>query len=136
MNARRVQLVVCLVVVLLSIAALFAPQPPLFSQTSYVNVTPSAAGVSASTSDTNLPANTVDGNHTTRWSANGDGAWIRYDLGTSRTVGFVNVGVYQGNARRWRFDIQVSGDGATWGTVFANAQSGGTTTGLENLRVP
>jgi hypothetical protein len=93
----------------------------------YVEVTPGAAAVTASTNDGNVPANTVDGSLTTRWSANGDGAWIQYDLGTARTVGRVSVAVYNGNARRSRFDLQVSNGSGVWTTVWSGESSGTTT---------
>ena len=98
---------------------------------SVVDLTPGAAGVSASTSDGNLPANTVDGSLTTRWSANGDGAWIQYDLGAVHSVAYVRIAVYNGNSRQNRFDIQVSSGGGVWSTVFANRLTSGTTTALE-----
>src|SRR5262249_36648032 len=82
-------------------------------------ITPPGPAVSASTSDANLPAQAVDKNLATRWSGNGDGAWLRLDLGADRAVGFVKVAVYNGTARRNRFDLQVSSDGATWTTVWS-----------------
>jgi chitinase len=94
----------------------------------YVEVTPGASAVSASTSDTNLPGNTVDNNLGTRWSGNGDGAWIQYDLGSVRTVGYVSVAAYQGNQRRNAFDIQVSSNGTSWAAALTGAQTSGTTT--------
>jgi poly(beta-D-mannuronate) lyase len=84
---------------------------------SYVEVTPAAGGVSASTHDGNVPANTVDNNLGTRWSAAGDGQWIAYDLGSARTIGYVTIAVYQGNQRRNVFDLQVSGNGTSWTTI-------------------
>ena len=92
-----------------------------------------ASAVTASTHDGNLPANTVDGSLATRWSANGDGQWIRYDLGSVRPVGHVRVAFYSGNVRRSFFDLQVSGDGAAWTTVVAGGQSSGTTTAEETF---
>jgi hypothetical protein len=93
----------------------------------YVEVTPPASGVAASTNDGNLPGNAVDNNLATRWSANGDGQWIRFDLGTARTIGYVTIAHYQGDTRRATFDLQVSADCTTWTTVWSG-QSGGTTT--------
>jgi len=92
-----------------------------------VEVTPGASGVTASTSDTNVPANTVDNNLGTRWSGNGDGAWIQYDLGITRTVTHVNVAVYNGNSRQNTFDIQVSMGGGVWTTVWSGQNTGTTT---------
>jgi len=98
------------------------PTPP-----AYVEVTPPGSAVTASTNDGNVPGNTVDGSLGTRWSGSGDGAWVQYDLGTTRTVGHVRVGVYQGNGRRNRFDIQVATTLGQWETVWAGESSGTTT---------
>jgi hypothetical protein len=94
---------------------------------SYVEVTPTGSAVTASTNDGHVPANTVDNDLATRWSANGDGQWIQYDLGTARTVGYVNVALYQGNMRTSRFDVQVSNGGGAWTTVWSGSSTGTTT---------
>ena len=93
-----------------------------------VEITPGAGGVSASSSDANVPANAVDNSLSTRWSASGDGQWLRLDLGSVRAVSHVRVAAYQGNLRRNRFDIQVSSDNAAWTTVLAGAETSGTST--------
>jgi len=93
----------------------------------YGEQTPGAAAVTTSTSDANVGANAVDNNLGTRWSGNGDGAWLKLDLGSTKTVGHVGVAVYQGNLRRNRFDIQVSTDNTAWVTVFSGESSGTTT---------
>lgn len=92
----------------------------------YVDVTPLGNAVTASSHDGNGPANTIDNQLSTRWSASGDGAWIRYDLGSIRMLGFVNIAAYQGNQRRNRFDLQVSSDGTSWVTVWSGRSSGTT----------
>ena len=97
----------------------------------YVEVTPAAGAVTASTNDGNVPGNTVDNNLATRWSGNGDGAWIQYDLGSVRTVGHVRVAVYNGNTRRNRFDLLTSNDGAGWTPLWSGESSG--TTSAEEL---
>jgi unsaturated rhamnogalacturonyl hydrolase len=84
----------------------------------------------------NPPANTLDANLSTRWSAEGDGRWITYDLGTSKTVGLVKIAWYKGNERRSTFDIQVSSDGARWTFVVNRGHSSGTTTDLEHYDFP
>src|SRR5258705_10761163 len=84
------------------------------------------ASASASADDGNVPANTLDGSLTTRWSANGDGQWIRFDLGSPTNVGSVKIAWYKGNLRNCRFDIQTSKTGTDWTTVFTG-QSSGTT---------
>jgi hypothetical protein len=103
------------------------PTPTNTPGGAFTEITPPASGVTASTSDANIPGNTVDNTLATRWSGNGDGTWIQYDLGSERTVAFVNVAVYQGNARRNRFDIQVATTLGQWTTV-RSAESSGTTT--------
>jgi glucose/arabinose dehydrogenase len=90
-------------------------------------VTPPGTSVTASTSDGNAPANTVDNSLGTRWSGNGDGASIQYDLGTTQNVARISVAVYQGNVRHNRFDLQVSLDATSWTTVFSGENSGTTT---------
>src|SRR5262245_47517223 len=72
----------------------------------YVEMTPAGSAASASTSDENAPANAVDNNLGSRWSGNGDGAWIQLDLGAPKPVGRVGIAVHQGNTRRNRFDLQ------------------------------
>jgi glucose/arabinose dehydrogenase len=96
-------------------------------QQSYTEAVVPAARISASTSDANVPANTMDDNLATRWSANGDNQWIRFDLGSARMIGHVRVAVYQGNVRRNRFDIQTANalDGP-WSTAFSGESSGTT----------
>src|SRR5687768_1149143 len=100
----------------------------------YSDVTPGAAGATASTNDGNVPGNTVDDDLTTRWSASGDGQWIQYDLGSSQVVAYLTIATYSGNTRRARFDVQVSADAASWNTVWTG-QSGGTTTNLETYNI-
>jgi hypothetical protein len=95
--------------------------------TSYVEATPAAAAVTASSNDGNVPGNTVDNNLTTRWAASGDGQWLKFDLGTNRTVGHVSIGIYSGNGRHNVFDLQVSTDNTNWTTVWSGASSGTTT---------
>lgn len=82
--------------------------------------------VVASADDGNVPENTLDGSLTTRWSAEGDGQWIRYDLGAPTTVHGVSIAWYQGATRSSSFDIQVSTDAETWTTVHSGTSSGQT----------
>ena len=65
-----------------------------------------------------------------------NGAWIRYDLGTPRTIGYLRIAFYNGNQRQTSFDVQVSNDDTSWSTIATNVTSGGTTTQLETFDVP
>jgi chitodextrinase len=89
-----------------------------------------ASAVSASAHDGNVPANTVDGNLGTRWSASGDGQWIQYDLGRAHAVSSVAIAWHSGDTRASIFEIQTSTDGSLFTTRFSG-QSSGTTTALE-----
>lgn len=91
--------------------------------------------VTASAHDGNVPANTVDGSLTTRWAAQGDGQWIRYDLGAVKTVGQVKIAWNKGDQRRATFDLQVSSDGSNWSNLLTRKQSSGTTSALETYDV-
>jgi hypothetical protein len=93
--------------------------------TGFVEITPGGAAVLTSTNDGNVGANTVDNNLGTRWSGMGDGAWIRYDLGTARVVTRVSIAVYRGNERRNRFDLQHSMNGTDWSPILTGEQTNG-----------
>ena len=91
--------------------------------------------VSASSNDGNVPANAIDGKLSTRWSASGDGQWLRMDLGAARPVTKVTVAFYRGDVRAARFDVQASTDGTTWKTLTRTIASG-TTLDRETYDVP
>ena len=76
------------------------------------------AGVTATPDDGNVPANTIDGNLSTRWSSNGIGSFIRYDLGAAVTVCNVSIAWYRGDVRSSNFVISTSVDGSTFSTAF------------------
>src|SRR5256885_9146278 len=94
-----------------------------------------AASVVASANDGNLPQNTLDNTLATRWSAQGDGQWIRYDLGALAAIDHLDIAWYLGDTRTASFDIQVSLDAVTWTKVFSG-QSSGQTLQLESYAFP
>lgn len=79
--------------------------------------------VSASADDGNGPANTLDNNLGTRWSANGDGQWIEYDLGTSYLVEALDIAFFNGDQRSATIEIQTSANGNDWISVFNGDQA-------------
>ncbi|MCU6712289.1 discoidin domain-containing protein [Paenibacillus sp. J5C_2022] len=93
------------------------------SLSSIPKVTVTGANVTASADDGNVPANTVDGDSGTRWSANGDGQWIQYDLGASHTVSYVKIAFLNGSSRTSTFDIQTSADGSSFASVSSGVTS-------------
>jgi hypothetical protein len=93
--------------------------------------------VTASTHDGNLPANTVDNNLATRWSASGDGQWIQYDLGTTKTVTEIRIAWYLGNQRVSGFDVYgAASPTAPMVGLITQRSSSGTSTGLEAFDLP
>ncbi|KZE82091.1 lyase [Paenibacillus elgii] len=82
-----------------------------------------ASAVTASKDDDNVPANAVDGNLATRWSANGDGEWIKFDLGANKKVSYLKMAFLNGDSRTSKFDIQTSTDNVSFKTVKANVTS-------------
>ena len=75
-----------------------------------------------------IAANAVDGDDRTRWaSASGDGQWLCVDLGAPADV--TRVVLKWAAAYAKAFQVQVSGDGSTWTTVYTTtAGAGGTRT--------
>jgi hypothetical protein len=88
---------------------------------------PAGSVIASSFDPTTPPGNAVDGDLSTRWSGQGDGQWIRLDLGTNRDVSVVRIAFYVGDQRTARFDIQTSLDGASWTTVYSGSSNGLTT---------
>ncbi|WP_281885132.1 polysaccharide lyase family 7 protein [Paenibacillus sp. YYML68] len=85
-----------------------------------------SATASASTYDTRCtcgPAQAVDGSLSTRWSGDGNGAWLKLDLGSTKTVAFVKMAFHNGSSRTSNFDIQTSTDNTNWSTRLSNVNS-------------
>lgn len=96
------------------------------------------AAVTASgyqTGTTNTPDKTLDLDYSTRWSCDGKGQWIMYDLGDVKQVTSVDVAFYSGNTRKGIFSINLSENGTDFTEVY-NGQSSGTTADLENYDFP
>jgi len=78
-----------------------------------------ATQVKASTWDSAggwTPDKVVDGNLSTRWAGEGDGAWIDCSLGGNRMVSLVKIAFYNGASRTFTFDVQTSLDGVNYTT--------------------
>jgi len=108
------------------------PTPP-----ATLEITPGTSGVTASTNDGNVPANAVDNNLATRWSGNGDGAWLQLDLGATHTVTHITLATYNGNLRQSMFDLQVSSTATgPWTNILTGGITSGTTTQEETFDLP
>lgn len=94
---------------------------------------PGCDPVTASGNDGNVPANVLDNNLNTRWSANGDGQWIQFCLSSATTVSGVQIAFYNGNTRTSRFDVLTGTDGQTWATAASGLVSSGTSLNLQTF---
>ncbi|MGC4119408.1 MAG: discoidin domain-containing protein [Myxococcales bacterium] len=90
-------------------------------------------GVSASSNDGNLPANVLDDDFATRWSANEDGAAIALELSCPAVVDSLRVATWLGDQRRAFFDVETSVDGAAWTSALAAVQSSGQSAAFESF---
>lgn len=105
---------------------------PVSAEAAIPYVAASVKSVTASADDGNSPRNTLDHNLGTRWSANGDGQSITFDLSGTHTIGLVRFAFYAGDQRAAVFDVQTSVDGSSWTTVRSGRGSG-TGLGLETF---
>lgn len=90
-------------------------------------------GVTASGDDGNVAAHAVDGNLATRWSDEGDGVWLRLDLGGNKDLDAVSVAWHNGADRRADFTVQTADSSApsSWATVVPRRTASGTTSSPE-----
>lgn len=107
--------------------------PPLLAVIADSTSTPTCEPVTASGNDGNLPANVLDNDLNTRWSASGDGQWIQFCLANSTTVSGVQIAFYSGNTRASTFDILTGTDGLNWTTAATGLVSSGTSLNLETF---
>jgi hyaluronate lyase len=123
---------------------------PDTSEISYTQTISAAGGakltVTTSTalsySSGNRPSYTTDGKTGTRWTSSFtpsagktgfgfDSTWIRWDLGSLKTVSYMNIAWYLGSSRTTSFKLEISNDGTTWTELRARGNSTGTTSSLE-----
>ncbi|MCA9602239.1 MAG: discoidin domain-containing protein, partial [Myxococcales bacterium] len=84
--------------------------------------------------DGNVPANVLDGNLATRWSANGVGQYITVDLGANKQLCGMSIAWYVGNVRKNNFVISTSTNGTSFTNAFTGTSSG-TTTAAETYSI-
>jgi parallel beta-helix repeat protein len=82
--------------------------------------------VTAQSHDGNQPQNVLDGDLGSRWSAEGIGQWLQFDLGSAHTVDALDIAFYQGTRREAYFDVEVSTNGLNWTRVLQGTSSGHT----------
>ncbi|MBO9201703.1 MULTISPECIES: PQQ-dependent sugar dehydrogenase [Niastella] len=109
--------------------------PPQLSVITDGSNPPACQPVSASADDGNIPANVLDNNLSTRWSASGDGQWIQFCLNNTTTFTGVQIAFYQGNTRTSTFDILTGIDGSSWTTAASGLVSSGTSLNLQTFTI-
>jgi hypothetical protein len=88
-------------------------------------VLPMQAISASEAQEPHVAANVFDGDLTTRWSAEGDGQWLQFDLGPNPvTIGQVAIAWHKGDSRSAAFTIDVSLDGTDWTEVYSGNSSG------------
>lgn len=87
------------------------------------------AAVLASADDGNVPQNAIDGSLETRWSAEGPGQWIQFDVGVPSAISGVKIATYKGDQRTAQYEIQTSDTGTIW-TTLTNLTTDGASTNL------
>jgi hypothetical protein len=87
---------------------------------------------SSEQSPDNVKENTLDGDLNTRWSAEGAGEYITFDLGGLHTIELVKIAVHKGTDRNTYFDIATSEDGTDFTIELAGQTNSKTTNNLEN----
>ena len=63
-------------------------------------------------------ANSLDGNLATSWESSGDGAWVKYDLGSDKRLAYISLAFASGNLRTYTFDVQTSTDNVAWSDIL------------------
>ncbi len=101
---------------------IFAPLVFLFASAGVIAQTVDVASVTASGHDGNLPTNTLDGDLGTRWSAKGDGQWIRYDLGAVSRIQAISIAFFRGDQRTADIIVETSLAGETWQHAWSGTQ--------------
>jgi hypothetical protein len=91
--------------------------------------------ITAIGSDANIPSNVIDDNLNTRWSKDGIGSWIQFDLGSRTKICSVDIAWYRGDMRQNNFAVSISNDSSTFRNIFTGKGSG-TTTGFEKYNLP
>ena len=72
----------------------------------------------SSHTSSNVVANSLDGNLATSWASNGDGAWVKYDLGSNQRLAYISLAFASANVRTYTFDVQTSTDNVAWSDIL------------------
>lgn len=74
--------------------------------------------------DDAFAGNAYDHNLDTRWSHEGIGSWIQFDLGSQNPICSMDIAWYKGDGRSSKFSIDLSSDGNNFEKVYEGTSSG------------
>lgn len=83
----------------------------------------------------NPPEGMLDDNLSTRYSVQGLGTTVDFDLGSVQTVTHIGTAVYDGDERGMMYVLACSDDGENW-TEVISVKTGGTTNDEEYYKIP
>ncbi|MBR3934758.1 MAG: discoidin domain-containing protein [Clostridia bacterium] len=68
----------------------------------------------------NMDVNILDGDLSTRWSAEGSGQWVVLDLGEAQKINAIGIATYNGKQRTLTYSVDISDDGINWKNILVN----------------
>lgn len=74
-----------------------------------------------------IKENVLDGDLSTRWSSDENGAELIIDLGSKQDISGIYLAFYNGTVRKAQLEIYTSNDGKTWDLTLGRTESSGLT---------
>lgn len=83
------------------------------------------------------PENVLDNDFApeSRWSSEGKGKWLMFDLGKPAVVNNLEIAFYKGDQRKAFFEIETSTDSEQWLKVLENGTSSGETLDMQTIEI-
>lgn len=82
----------------------------------------------------NMDVNILDGDLSTRWSAEGSGEWVVLDLGEAQKINAIGIATYNGKQRTLTYSVDISDDGINWKNILVNVTE--LTEDIEFVNIP
>ena len=82
------------------------------------------------------PAQIMDGDMVLRWSAQGDGEWIQFELPEYQTMESIDLSFAFGDTRIYTFDLKFGNDGVNWDATIMDNKSSGNSLNFEKFDFP
>ena len=83
------------------------------------------------------PTNVLDNDFSpeSRWSAEGQGKWLMFDLGMPAVINNLEIAFYKGDARQAFYEVETSTDSEQWVKVLESGTSSGNTLGMQTIEI-